>query len=327
MAVTRLGRFTWITSLLLLAILLAAACTASGRQGKLKVATTIAPIADLVRQIAGSRVEIIQLVPDGSDSHTFEPRPSDARALREADLVIFNGLHLETPTQRMAEANRGPKTQHLLLGDNTISQTEWIFDFSFPAAEGDPNPHLWLNVPYAKNYAQIILNKLVELDESNADDYRTNAATLFARMDQLDAAIFQAVQALPQSNRRLLTYHDSWAYFGRRYGMEVIGAIQPSDFSDPSPRQVAELVDQIRASRVPAVFGSEVFPSTVLEVIGRETGARYVDTLRDDDLPGSPGDPVHTYLGMMLEDMRTMFSALGGPTDMFNGIDPSPIAH
>src|SRR5439155_13881123 len=119
---------------------------------------------------------------------------------------------------------------------------------------------------------------------------------------------------------------DSWAYFGRRYGMQVIGAIQPSDFGEPSPRQVAALIDQIRASRVPAIFGSEVFPSSVMEVIGRETGARYVDSLRDDDLPGSPGSANHTYIGLMLHDMRTMFSALGGPTDMFDGIDPGPIA-
>jgi ABC-type Zn uptake system ZnuABC Zn-binding protein ZnuA len=312
--------------MLLALLLIGTACASSGRSSKLNVATTIAPIADLVRQIAGSRVEVVQLIPDGTDSHTFEPRPSDARALRDADLVIFNGLHLETPTQRMAEANRGPNTQYLLLGDNTIGESDRIFDFSFPASEGDPNPHLWLSVPYAKRYAELIMNKLVELDPPNAEYYRANATALFARMDQLDAAIFLAVQALPASNRRLLTYHDSWAYFGRRYGMEVIGAIQPSDFSDPSPRQVAALIDQIRASRVPAIFGSEVFPSTVLEVIGRETGARYVDSLRDDDLPGNPGEATHTYLGMMLEDVRTMFAALGGPTNMFDGIDPSPIA-
>ncbi len=89
---------------------------------------------------------------------------------------------------------------------------------------------------------------------------------------------------------------------------------------------MAALIDQIRANGVPAIFGSEVYPSRVLEVIGRETGARYVDTLRDDDLPGPPAGATHTYLGMMLEDMRILFSALGGPTDMFDGIDPSPIA-
>jgi ABC-type Zn uptake system ZnuABC Zn-binding protein ZnuA len=320
-------RSLWLlgSSALVLASLLVPA-GAAARDPKLKVVATVAPLADLVRQIAGPRVDVVQLIPDGTDSHTFEPRPSDARALRDADLIIFNGLQLETPSQRMADANRRPATQYLMLGENTIQRSEWIFDRSFPAARGDPNPHLWLNVAYAKRYAELIRDKLVELDPENADYFQANAAVLLARMDQLDAVIFEAVQALPPSNRGLLTYHDSWAYFGRRYGINVIGAIQPSDFGDPSPRQVAALIDQIRAMGVPAIFGSEVYPSRVLEVIGRETGARYVDTLRDDDLPGSPDSPNHTYLGMMLEDMRTMFSALGGRIDVFDGVDPSPIA-
>ena len=297
---------------------------AAARDPKLKVVATVAPIADLVRQIAGSRIELAQLIPDGTDSHTFEPRPSDARALREADLIIFNGLNLEVPSQRMAEANRRPDAQILFLGENTIDRSDWLFDFSFPASKGDPNPHLWLNVAHTKRYAELILSKLVELDPENADYFSANATTLVGRLDQLDAAIFQAVQSVPERNRRLLTYHDSWAYFARRYGMTVVGAIQPSDFAEPSPRQVAALIDQVRSSGVPALFGSEVYPSRVIEVIGRETGARYVDTLRDDDLPAGANN--HTYIGMMLENMRTMFGALGGRTDVFDGIDPSPIA-
>jgi ABC-type Zn uptake system ZnuABC Zn-binding protein ZnuA len=293
---------------------------------KLKVVTTVAPHADLVRQIAGDRVELVQMIPDGTDSHTFEPRPSDARFLQEADLIILNGLHLETPTQRMADANKKSTTPYLLLGDNTITPADYLFDFSFPAAAGDPNPHLWLNVAHAKTYAQLITSQLVLMDPENADYYQANFAILGGRMDQLDQAIFVAVQSLPANNRKLLTYHDSWAYFGQRYGMEVIGAIQPSDFSEPSPREVAALIDQVRAYKLPAIFGSEVYPSKVLEVIGRETGAQYVDSLRDDELPGSPGSATHTYLGMMLEDMRTMFAALGGRTDMFDGIDASAIA-
>jgi ABC-type Zn uptake system ZnuABC Zn-binding protein ZnuA len=296
------------------------------RDPKLKVVTTVAPHADLVREIAGDRVDLVQLIPDGVDSHTFEPRPSDARSLQQTDLIILNGLHLETPTQRLADANKRADTPYLLLGDSTISPSDWVFDFSFPASQGDPNPHLWLNVAYARNYAALIAAQLAQMDPDNADYYQANYATLAARMDQLDQAIFQAVQALPENNRKLLTYHDSWAYFGRRYGMEVIGAIQPSDFSDPSPREVTALIDQIRQYNLPAIFGSEVYPSKVLEVIGRETGARYVDSLRDDELPGVAGDPRHTYLGLMVDDMYTMFGALGGQTSMFDGIDPSPVA-
>ncbi len=299
---------------------------AFARDPKLKVVTTVAPHADLVREIAGDRVDLVQMIPDGTDSHTFEPRPSDAAFLQAADLIILNGLHLETPTQRMADANKKADTPYLLLGDGTISPPDYLFDYSFPASKGDPNPHLWLNVAYAKNYAQLITNQLVSMDPANATYYQANFATLAGRMDQLDQSIFQAVQSLPENNRKLLTYHDSWAYFSRRYGMTVIGAIQPSDFGEPSPREVAALIDQIRANQLPAIFGSEVYPSKVMEVIGRETGANYVSSLRDDDMPGEPGTPKHTYLGMMLEDMHTMFGALGGRTELFDGIDPSPVA-
>jgi ABC-type Zn uptake system ZnuABC Zn-binding protein ZnuA len=299
---------------------------AFARDPKLKVVTSVAPHADLIREIAGDRIDLVQLIPDGTDSHTFEPRPSDAAVLHSADLIVLNGLHLETPTQRMADANKLPDTPYLVLGDSTIAPADYLFDFSFPESKGDPNPHLWMNVAYAKNYAQLITTELVALDPDNADYYQANFATLAARMDQLDQAIFQAVQTLPETNRKLLTYHDSWAYFGRRYGMQVIGAIQPNDFGEPSPREVAALIDQIRANNLPAIFGSEVYPSKVLEVIGRETGASYISSLRDDDLPGEPGTAQHTYLGMMLEDMHTMFGALGGRTDMFDGIDPSMVS-
>src|SRR5919199_6760727 len=110
----------------------------------------------------------------------------------------------------------------------------------------------------------------------------------------------------------LLTYHDAYAYFAQHYGWKVIGAIQVSSFDDPSPREVAALVNQIRQEKVPAIFGSEVFPSPVLAQIGRETGVRYVDTLRDDDLPGRPGQPDHSWLALMRTDFATMVAALGG---------------
>src|SRR5438445_9919147 len=127
---------------------------------------------------------------------------------------------------------------------------------------------------------------------------------------------------MPENNRRLLTYHDSWPYFARRYGFQVIGAVQPSDFSDPSPREVARVIDQVRKEKVPAIFGSEVFPSKVLEQIARETKATYVDKLSDDEPPGDPNSPQHSYLGMLIEDMNNMIPALGGSADALKGIDP-----
>ena len=119
-------------------------------------------------------------------------------------------------------------------------------------------------------------------------------------------------ETVPPENRKLLTYHDSFPYFAREYGWSVIGAIQPSDFAEPTAQEVAGLIDQVRAEQVPAIFGSEVFPSPVLEQIADETGAEYIDDLRDDDLPGDNGDAEHSYLGLMVFDFRTFMGALGG---------------
>ncbi len=284
----------------------------TGEPDKLDVATTVAPISSLARNVGGDRIRLHGIVPDATNSHTFEPAPSDARVLANADLIIVNGLHLEQPTLELAEASKRPETPVLQLGDATITPEDWLFDFSFPESGGDPNPHLWMNVAYALRYAELMRDWFSEADPANAEYYAANVERLRARLDDLDTRIRAAVETVPPDDRKLLTYHDSWAYWAREYGFEVLGAVQASDFSDPSPQDVARLIDQIRESRVPAVFGSEVFPSTVLEQIAAETGATFVDALRDDEPPGAVDAPEHTYMGMLDKDMEIMMDALGG---------------
>ena len=292
-------------------------------QSGLKVVTTVAPLSNIALNVGGSRINLTQIVPDGTDSHTYEPAPSDARAMAEADLIVINGLHLEESTLALAEANKKASARILLLGENTITPDQWVFDFSFPEENGDPNPHLWMNPVYAMRYAELIRDQLADMDPANAAYYVDNTTRFVDRNRELDAAVAATILTIPPQNRKLLTFHDSFAYFAPRYGMTVIGAIQPADFSEPSPREVAALIEQIKAEQVPAIFGSEVFPSRVLEQIGREAGVRYVDTLRDDDLPGPANAPEHTYVGMMVEDVRTMAEALGGDPSRMDGIDPT----
>jgi manganese/iron transport system substrate-binding protein len=290
----------------------------TGERDMLDVATTVAPISSIARNIGGNRVRLHGIVPDATNSHTFEPSPSDAATLSRADLIIVNGLHLEEPTLDLAEASKQPETPILKLGDETVTEDEWLFDFSFPREEGDPNPHLWMNVAYAREYAELIRDWLSEADPANADYYARNFDRFAAALDDLDARIREAVPTVPEEARKLLTYHDSWAYWARQYGFDVIGAVQASDFSDPSPRDVAALIDQLKAEQVPAVFGSEVFPSAVLEQIARESGATFIDDLRDDEPPGELRSPEHTYLGMLRKDMMIMLDALGGQgTEIF----------
>jgi ABC-type Zn uptake system ZnuABC Zn-binding protein ZnuA len=295
-------------------------------QHKLKVVTTVAPITSIVENIAGDKINLAGIIPEGINSHTFEPIPSDSKLLSSADLIILNGLDLETPTYNLARTNMKQAAAIFSLGDKTIKQDDYIFDFSFPKVQGHPNPHLWLNPEYAMRYATLARDELGRLDPQNKTAYEQNAAQFLKRLEVLDKAIQDSINTIPENNRRLLTYHDSWPYFARRYGFQVIGAVQPSDFSDPSPREVARLIDQIRKEKVPAIFGSEVFPSPVLEQIARESKSRYIDKLRDDELPGKPGEPQHSYIGMMVENMAIMSEALGGSAEPLKKVDPTPVA-
>jgi ABC-type Zn uptake system ZnuABC Zn-binding protein ZnuA len=292
-------------------------------QTKLKVVSTVAPITNIVLNVGGNRIDLEGIIAPGVDSHTFEPAPSDAVKLAGADLIVVNGLALEGHTIELAQANLKSGARILELGPNTITRDEWVFDFSFPEENGDPNPHVWMNPLHALKYAELVRDALVQMDAPNADYYRQNTERFRTRIEALDRAIVATVVTIPEQNRKLLTYHDSFAYFAPRYGFQVIGAIQPSDFAEPSPREVAELIDQIRENQIPAIFGSEVVPSTVLEQIGRETGVRYLDTLRDDDPPGEPGSRENTYVGMLQFDVQQLAMALGGSSAPIDGLDPS----
>nr|MDQ6928736.1 metal ABC transporter substrate-binding protein [Actinomycetota bacterium] len=206
------------------------------------------------------------------------------------------------------------------LGDMTLAPADYAYDATFPKSSGDPNPHLWMAPPYAKRWSEIIRDVMARRDPANAAYYTTNQARFAGVVDQLDGAVAAAINSVPADRRKLLTYHDSFAYFARRYGLEVIGAVQPSDFSEPSPKEVRDLIAQVQATHVPAIFGSEVFPSRVLEQVARSSGARYVDKLRDDELPGKPSDPQHTYVGLIVDDVRTIVSALGGDPSALDSV-------
>ena len=317
-------RHRWAPVLCLVGVsLLAAGCSSagSGEATGVQVVTTVSPITNIVQNVGGGRVTVTGIVPEGTNSHTFEPAPADAAVMEDADIVFINGLHLEEPTRELAEANVGEGVPIVQLADRTISEDEYIYDFSFPESEGFPNPHLWTNPPYARTYAEIVKDELSKVDPDGADTYQENFDAFAERVDALDAAVREATQTVPAEDRKLLTYHDSFPYFAREHGWEVVGAIQPSDFAEPTPQEVVALIEQIRAEDLPAIFGSEVFPSPVLEQIAAETGATYVDDLRDDDLPGEPGDPDHSYLGLMVFDFRTIVGALGGDPSAFDEVD------
>lgn len=332
---------TWLRAgATLTAVALLAACGSDDDAAGSTVATTAAPaavaaaftvvvsdqpIADLVRQVAGPAVRVSSVVPIGADGHTYEPRPEDARLLAEAAVYIENGFNLNNVVTAFASVNYPSGTPHFVLSE-AIPESEVIASDSAEeiAAHGHAhsyNAHFWPDPNYAIAYVNQIGEILSGFDPADAAGYASRAAAFVGQLQQMDAAFRTAIATIPEQNRKMVVYHDSWSYFGRRYGLPVIGAIQPTDFSEPSAAELRATIDEVKAAGVPAFFGSEVFPSDVLEVIEQESGAAYVADLSDDRLPGELGTPEHSYRGMMVANVRTIVTALGGDAAALDAID------
>ncbi len=279
---------------------------------KVRVVSTVSPITSLIAGIAGNgNVEINGVVPEGTNSHTFEPPPSAAAIVEKADIAFVNGLGLEDPTIDLV-SSVAPNAVVCEIGTAVLPKSNWVFDFSFPEEGGKPNPHIWTNPPMVLDMITVIRDVLVTADPANMEEYDNNYVKLTELVQGLDAAMRTASETIPEENRKLLTYHDAYAYFAMYYKYTVIGAIQPDSFEEPSPKDIADLIKQVKDEGVKAIFGSEVFPSPVLEQIGKETGVRYIDVLRDDDLLGKPGEADHSWAGLMRFNYITMVKALGG---------------
>ena len=311
----------------------------------LHVVATVAPVADLVAQVGGDRVTVDTLVPAGADAHTYEPRPSDVITLAGADAYLGIGLDLNGGALRMAEEHLPSGSPLVLLGETALTDADLVFDHTHDHGhshgdddhghshgDGDhghshgdddhghthgdgelgPNPHVWTSLANTRGLIAGITAALTELDPEGASVYAANADGFLDELDALDAAVREAVGTIPADNRTLVTYHDAWTYFARDYDLEYATAVQPTDFSDPSASEVRAVIDLVRELQVPAVFGSQEFPTPVLEAIAEETGARYVDDLADDVLPGTPGSPEHTYLELMRRNAWAIVDGLGG---------------
>lgn len=295
----------------------------------LALVATLAPIADLVAQVGGERASVEALVPAGADAHTYEPRPGDVKRFAEADAFFGVGLGLSAGAVRLAEENLPEGAPIVLLGERYLEPDDLArgrdgghghSDGHGHAhdGEGDPNPHVWISPRFAMALVEGVVEELAALDPEGAQGYEERGRAYVLELQALDEAIREAVTSVPEGNRRFVTYHDAWAYFARDYGLDAITAVQPSELSEPSAAEVRAIIDLVREHDVPVVFGSEVFPSDVLDAIAEETGAAYVADLADDVLPGEPGDAAHSYVGLMRRNATVIVEALGG--------DPAPLA-
>jgi ABC-type Zn uptake system ZnuABC Zn-binding protein ZnuA len=280
----------------------------------------------IVREIAGDLLIVESIIPPGANGHTYEPVPGDAIKAASADLYIENGMELNTAVTNFVRANYRSGTPELSLADaipkNQVISTDTAEQIAAHGHAHSYNAHFWTNPEYAIMYAQQISTVLSRIDLANSATYTTRANAFIERLRVLDGAFAAAIASIPLQNKKLVVYHDSWSYFGRRYGIPVVGAIQPVSFSEPSADEIRKMIDQIRREAVPAFFGSEVFPSDVLNAISAETQAKYYSDLSDEELPGIPGSPEHSYEGMMIQNVRMMTSALGGNVSLLDNLIP-----
>jgi ABC-type Zn uptake system ZnuABC Zn-binding protein ZnuA len=262
------------------------------------------------------------------DGHTYEPTTGDVRALTEVSALFVPDVGLNAKVTELAGENLPDDAVMVDLNARVIPEDQIIFSDTHSHGDGpahghQPNVHTWTNILFTPGYVNEIAQVLSEIDPDGKATYEANRDALNAEITELEAAARTALDTIPAENRTLVVYHDSWSYFGREYGFDVIGALQAVDFAEPSASEMRNMVSQVQAAGVPAFFGSEVFPTSVLEQVAAESGVEYVGNLSDDKLPGNPGDPQHSYLGMMAANVRYIVDGLGGDSSALDAVDPA----
>jgi ABC-type Zn uptake system ZnuABC Zn-binding protein ZnuA len=274
-----------------MATIVAACATGSDphpSSGLTRVVATTTVFADIVRNIGGDRVSVTSIIPAGVGPEDYEPKPDDAKQLAGADLIVSNGVGLDDFLDKLLRASGEQQATRLVLGDGIPTIT----------VDGEPNPHFWLDPSLvAGHYVPAIAAALTRLDPDGAATYAANAADYTTELETLDAANKTALAAIPEANRKLVTFHDAFPYFAAHYGFELIGVILPNVGQEPSASQLAALVSKVRSAGVTAVFAEAQFNPELAQTLAEEAGVSNVVTTLYNDTVGPPPDD--TYLKMM----------------------------
>jgi zinc/manganese transport system substrate-binding protein len=272
-------------------------------QGKVKVVATFSILADFVNNVGGDRVAVTSLVNPNGDVHVYTPTPADAKALAGASLVIVNGLALEGWIERLVKAS-GTKAS-VVVATAGITPRAAEADHS----RTEPDPHAWQSVADVRIYVANIRDALSRVDPAGQGIYAANALSYVAKLDALEQEVKSAVAKIPAERRKIITTHDAFGYFGAAYGIAFIAPQGVSTESEPSAKDVARIIAQIRAQKIPAVFLENVSDPRLLNQIARETGAKIGGTLYSDALTDSSG-PAPTYVDMVRHNVRELAAAL-----------------
>lgn len=298
---------------LLLAVLALTACGASGgsgaRPGAIKVVATTTQLGDVVRQIAGDDAQVTQILQPNSDPHTYEPRPSDVEAAAGARVAFLSGDGLDAWMAKILD-QAGGNPDVVTLADFNVDRLRG--EASGPEASAY-DPHWWHDPRNVEAAIPAIRDALTRANPRAKATYAANAAVYLAQVRALDAGIARCVASVPRAQRKLVTDHDAFSYFARRYGITIVGAVIPSQTTEaqPSAGAVARLVRTIERERVRAVFPETSVNKKLAEAIAHETGASASYTLYGDTL-GPAGSPGATYLTMERANADAMVRGFTG---------------
>lgn len=279
--------------------------------GKLRVVATTGMIGDLAARVGGERVEVATLMGPGVDPHLFKASESDVRRLAEAELILYNGLHLEG---KMADVLvKMARSRPVVAVSETIPQ-ELLREP--PEFAGQYDPHVWFDVSLWARAVEPIAAELAAIDPAHADDYRRRADAARDELLALDRWAAERVASLPASRRVLVTAHDAFGYFGRRYGMQVVGLQGISTLAEAGVKDVERVVDTVVAARVPAIFVESSVPRRAIEAVvaacaDRGAAVRIGGELFSDAL-GPRDGPAGDYAGMVRHNVDTIVGALAG---------------
>jgi zinc/manganese transport system substrate-binding protein len=284
------------SALICLALVLSAApsCAAD----RLRVVASFSILADFARQVGGDKVDVAALVGPDSDVHVYTPSPHDARDVGAAKLVIINGLGLEGWMPRLLQAS-GSKAQVVIASQGIAALKRG----------NDADPHAWQSIKNAMIYVRNIRAALVAADPVDAEAFKANAERYLAELDALDRNVHAAVDKIPPQRRKVISNHNAFGYFAEAYGIQFIAPLGVSTETEPSARDLAEIVGQIRQAQIPAVFLENFNDDRLVNRIAAETGVKVGGTLYSDALSDENGQ-APTYIDMVRHNIKTLTSAL-----------------
>lgn len=293
---------------------------------KLPVVASFSILGDFVKEVGGNRIALTTIVGPNGDAHVYQPTPADAKAMAAAKVVFVNGLGFEGWLDRLVKAS-GTKATIVVATKGITPRTGFEDHDDAPAGKKDTHahgkdahekdahghggidPHAWQSIANAKVYVANVRDGLIAADPAGRETYTANAAAYLARLDTLEGEVKTALGRIPEAQRRIITSHDAFGYFGEAYGLVLIAPEGVSTESEASAKDVARIIRQIKAQKIPAVFVENITDPRLTQRIAKESGAKVGGELYSDALSDDKG-PASTYIDMMRSNVRELTSAL-----------------